>query len=228
VDVARALGIPEVIVPLYPGITSAVGLLTTDLKYDAIKTAFMTSESVDYARLNADFTAMQGQLAAQFKADGIAATDVTFVRAGDLRYVGQGYELRVPFPPGPLDAAAIARVCAAFHHLHKAEYGHVFAHSPIEIVNVRLTGIGSMPKIAPLQVTAHDTLADALVKTAACVFRVHGELTRIPTPFYQRERLAVGSAFAGPAVLLQHDTTTVAPPDTRVVVDAGGNLIIFV
>src|SRR5215510_9676789 len=170
VDVARALGIPEVIVPLYPGITSAVGLLTTDLKYDAIKTAFMTSESVEYARLNADFAAMQGQLAAQFKADGIAATDVTFVRAGDLRYVGQGYELRVPFPPGPLDAAAIARVCAAFHHLHKAEYGHVFAHSPIEIVNVRLTGIGSMPKIAPLQVTAHDTLADALVKMASCVF----------------------------------------------------------
>src|SRR5262252_1993028 len=228
VDVARALGIPEVIVPLYPGITSAVGLLTTDLKYDAIKTAFMTSDSVDYARLNADFATMQGQLAAQFKADGIAATDVTFVRAGDLRYVGQGYELRVPFPPGPLDTAAIAHVCAAFHHLHKVEYGHVFAHSPIEIVNVRLTGVGSMPKIAPPQVTAHDTLDDALVKTAPCVFRVHGELTSIPTPFYQRERLAVGVAFAGPAVLLQHDTTTVAPPDTRVVVDAGGNLIIFV
>ena len=214
--------------PRYPGITSAVGLLTTDLKYDAIKTAFMTIESVDYARLNADFAAMQGQLAAQFKADGIAATDVTFVRAGDLRYVGQGYELRVPFSPGSLDAAAIARVFAAFHHLHKVEYGHVFAHSPLEIVNVRLTGIGSMPKIAPPQVTARDTLDDALVKTASCVFRVHGELTRIPTPFYQRERLAVGVAFAGPAVLLQHDTTTVAPPDTHVVVDAGGNLILFV
>ena len=51
VEVARALGIPEVIVPRYPGITSAIGLLTTDLKYDAIKTAFMTSGSVDYAAL---------------------------------------------------------------------------------------------------------------------------------------------------------------------------------
>src|SRR5262249_18370780 len=50
VDVARALGIPEVIVPVYPGITSAVGLLTTDLKYDAIKNAFMTSDTLDYAR----------------------------------------------------------------------------------------------------------------------------------------------------------------------------------
>ena len=228
VEVARALGIPEVIVPRYPGITSAIGLLTTDLKYDAIKTAFMTSGSVDYLRLNADFAAMQAQLVTQYQADGIAASDVTFARSGDLRYVGQGYELRVSFPGGTLDSTAIERVFAAFQALHKAEYGHVFAHSPIEIVNIRLTGIGVMPKIAPPQVTEHGTLSDALVKTAPCVFRVNGGLARVETPFYHRERLAVGAAFAGPAVILQQDTTTIAPPGTRLVADAGGNLIIHV
>jgi N-methylhydantoinase A len=226
VDVALALGIPEVIVPLYPGITSAVGLLTTDLKYDAIKTAFMTSDSVDRERLNADFSIMQAQLEAQYRADGIAAADVTFARAGDLRYVGQGYELRVPFPPGCLDQAALDGVFAAFHDLHRAEYGHVFAHSPIEIVNVRLTGIGAMPKIAPPQVAAQGELADALVKTAPCMFRVQGELVRIDTPFYQRQGLALGATLEGPAVVVQKDTTTVAPPGTHLTTDAGGNLII--
>lgn len=226
VEVARALGIPEVIVPLYPGITSAVGLLTTDLKYDAIKTEFMTSDSVDETRLNTDFAAMQAQLAAQYSADGIATADVTFARAGDLRYVGQGYELRVPFPPGRLDKAALEGVFAAFHDLHQVEYGHVFSHSPIEIVNVRLTGIGTMPKIAPPQVVGHGDLADALVKVASCVFRVDGALIRIETPFYQRERLAIGSAMAGPAIVVQKDTTTVASPGTHLVADAGGNLII--
>jgi N-methylhydantoinase A len=228
VEVARALGIPEVIVPRYPGITSAIGLLTTDLKYDTIKTAFMTSGSVDYARLNADFAAMQAQLVMQYQADGITESDVTFARAGDLRYVGQGYELRVPFPGGTLDSTAIEQVFAAFQALHKAEYGHVFAHSPIEIVNIRLTGIGVMPKIAPPQATGHGALSDALVKTAPCVFRVNGELARVETPFYHRERLAVGATFAGPAVILQQDTTTIAPPGTRLVTDAGGNLIIHV
>jgi N-methylhydantoinase A/oxoprolinase/acetone carboxylase beta subunit len=228
VDVARALGIPEVIVPLYPGITSAVGLLTTDLKYDTLKTAFMPSDRVDCARLNADFAAMQAQLAMQDKADGIAAVDVIFARAGDLRYVGQGYELRVPFPSGNLDISAIEQVFAAFHELHKTEYGHVFTHSPIEIVNVRLTGIGVMPKIVPPQVCTHGGLDDALVKTAPCVFRVNGTLARIATPFYQRERLAVGMAFTGPAVVVQQDATTVAPPGTGLCVDAGGNLIIRV
>jgi N-methylhydantoinase A/oxoprolinase/acetone carboxylase beta subunit len=228
VEVARALGIPEVIVPRYPGITSALGLLTTDLKYDAIKTAFMTSDSVDYLRLNADFAAMQAQLVAQYQADGIEARDVTFARAGDLRYVGQGYELRVPFPGGTLDSSAMAQVFSAFQELHRTEYGHVFAHNPIEIVNIRLTGIGVMPKIAPPRVSGHGALAEALVKTAPCVFRVDGELARVETPFYHRERLAVGTSFAGPAVIIQQDTTTVAPPGTRLVAADGGNLIIHV
>ena len=104
----------------------------------------------------------------------------------------------------------------------------MFAHSPIEIVNIRLTGIGVMPKIAPPQGTGHGALTDALVKTAPCVFRVDGELARVETPFYQRERLAVGASFAGPAVIIQQDTTTVAPPGTRLVAAAGGNLIIHV
>ncbi|MGO4833168.1 hydantoinase/oxoprolinase family protein, partial [Rhizobiaceae sp. 2RAB30] len=93
-EVAAMLGIPEVIVPPYPGITSAMGLLTTDLKYDAIRTQFQVSGAVDLSRLNADCRAMEGQLAAQFEADRIPAEQVSFERIGDLRYVGQGYELK--------------------------------------------------------------------------------------------------------------------------------------
>ena len=95
--------------PRYPGITSAIGLLTTDLKYDAIKTAFMTSGSVDYLRLNADFAAMQAQLVTQYQADGIAASDVTFAQAGDLRYVGQGYGCASPSPAAPWTAPLLRR-----------------------------------------------------------------------------------------------------------------------
>jgi N-methylhydantoinase A len=125
-----------------------------------------------------------------------------------------------------LDKTALEGVFAAFHDLHQVEYGHVFSQSPIEIVNVRLTGIGAMPKIAPPQVVVHGDLADALVKVASCVFRVDGALRRIETPFYQRERLAIGAAMAGPAIVVQKDTTTVVLPGTHLVADAGGNLII--
>ncbi len=109
-EVAAMLEIPEVIVPPYPGITSAMGLLTTDLKYDVIRTQFQVSGSVDLNRLNADLTEMEAELAKQFDADRVPVGDVTFQPIGDLRYVGQGYELKIPFPAGTLTAAGLGQV----------------------------------------------------------------------------------------------------------------------
>jgi N-methylhydantoinase A len=108
-EVAAMLGFPEVIVPPYPGITSAMGLLTTDLKYDAIRTQFQVSDRVDLQRLNADIAAMETDLKQQFAADR-QSTSLSFVRDGDLRYVGQGYELKIPFPPGVVGEQELASV----------------------------------------------------------------------------------------------------------------------
>src|ERR1700733_1542781 len=96
VEVAAMLGFPEVIVPPYPGITSAMGLLTTDLKYDSIRTQFQVSGGVDLDRLNADIASMEAGLTARVAADPIPLSEVSFIRDGDLRYVGQGYELKIP------------------------------------------------------------------------------------------------------------------------------------
>jgi N-methylhydantoinase A len=225
-EVARALGIPEIIVPAYPGITSAVGLLTTDLKYDAVRTEFQAGDTIDLDRLNRDLAAMQEELARQLMADGVAAADAAFERSGDLRYVGQGYELRVPFPDGPLDPPALRQVLHSFGELHRVEYGHVFEASPIEIVNIRVSGIGHMPKIAASRPTGGGSLAEALVKTAPCAFRSNGQLATIMTPFYRRGLLPLGQKIAGPAIVLQTDSTTVVPPDATLTADESGNLIL--
>ena len=225
-EVARALGIPEIIVPAYPGITSAVGLLTTDLKYDAVRTEFQTSDGVDLDRLTADFAAMQTELARQLAADGVQPPDVSFQRAGDLRYVGQGYELRVPFPEGPLDFAVLDRVFVRFGDQHRAEYGHVFADNPIEIVNIRVTGIGRMPKIVPPRPREGGSLPRALVKTARCAFRTEDGLQTFSAPFYRRDALPLDEPIVGPAIILQTDSTTIVPPGAIVSADRSGNLII--
>jgi N-methylhydantoinase A len=226
VEVARALGIPEIIVPAYPGITSAVGLLTTDLKYDAIRTEFQAGDDVDLDRLNADFAAMQEELSRQLAADGVPPADAAFGRAGDLRYVGQGYELRVPFPGVAIDPAALAAVFTRFGELHRAEYGHVFADSPIEIVNIRVTGIGRMAKITAPRPPEGGNLAAALVKTAPCAFRLNGRLEMLKTPFYRRDALPLDEPIAGAAIILQTDSTTVVPPGATLVADRSGNLIL--
>jgi N-methylhydantoinase A len=226
VEVARMLDIPEVIVPPFPGITSAMGLLTTDLKYDVTRTQFQVSGAVDLDRLNADFAAMEAELAAQFEIDRIAAADVRFERIGDLRYVGQGYELKIAFPTGKITLEGLGGTFERFHKAHAAEYGHAFRDSPIEIVNLRVSGIGRMPKIEKLRPPEGGSLKEALVRTSSSVFRVDGRLEAFETPVYRRAALPVGEVFHGPAIILQKDSTTVIPPAASAVVDQSGSILI--
>jgi N-methylhydantoinase A len=227
-EVAAMLEIPEVIVPVYPGITSALGLLTTDLKYDAIKTEFQVRGSVDLPGLNEDFHAMEAGLAGQFTADGLAPSEVSFTRWADLRYVGQGYELRVAMPAGAVAAAGLEGAWQRFHELHHAEYGQSFPSSPIEIVNIRVSGVGRMPRIGALRAPRGTSLAKARVKTGRCVFRVNGALTQLDTAFYRRDRLPVDEIIAGPAIILQADSTTLIPPGSSARADRAGNLLIAI
>lgn len=225
-EVAAMLAIPEVIVPPYPGITSAMGLLVTDLKYDAVRTLFQTSGQFNLMRINADLAAMQDDLAERFAADKIAPDDVVYSRIGDLRYVGQGYELKVPIPDGQVDGAAMDAVLAAFHKAHADEYGHAFPQNPVEVVNLRVVGRGTMPRLAPQQVGKSGSLDLALLRHSETVFRVNGTLSPYVTAIYQRALLPVGKPFSGPAIVLQKDTTTVVPPGWQAEVHPAGSLIL--
>lgn len=227
-EVALMLGIPEVIVPPYPGITSAIGLLTTDLKYDVVRTSFAVSTNIDVARLNADLAAMEQSLRAQLAGEGIDAGDATFERSADARYVGQGYELRLTLPAGELDAGAVAAALERFHALHAQEYGHHFQSSPIELVNLRLTAIARVPKIGAPARPSGESLEKARLRTSKAVFRVGAALAEYDTALYDRTQLPVGQRIAGPAIVLQTDSTTVVPPHCVAEVHASGAMIIQV
>ncbi|MEM6663323.1 MAG: hydantoinase/oxoprolinase family protein [Pseudomonadota bacterium] len=227
-DVAAQLSIPEVIVPSHPGITSAMGLLTTDLQYDAIRTAFMFSTAMDHPRIEERFTDMEAALLDQYAADGVGAGRVSFRRTADIRYVGQGYELRIGVPDGAFDADSEAKVWAEFERRHKAEYGRSFPDSPMEIVNVRVTGIGKTEKITSQTAPSGGSLDAARLATRPSVFRVGSELQTIETVFYRRDALPLEQDIPGPAVILQQDSTTVVRPGDSFVADTAGNIIITI
>lgn len=226
-DVASELGIKEVIVPAFPGITSAVGLLTTDLKYDAIRTQFQVQGALDLQRLISAIAEMEDELGQRLTRDNVPASAMSFVRAADLRYVGQGYELRIPLPGGALGEATLEGLWTDFHRMHAREYGHGFAN-PIEIVNVRVTGLGQMPKIGRLGSPASGDLASAELRRGTCFFRVADAKGVYPTVFYARDRLPANASVPGPAIVLQRDATTVVPPGCRFEVRPSGNLVIIV
>ena len=219
-EVADSLGIPEVLVPPYPGITSAAGLLTSDLKYDQMRTVFQLQGAVDAERLNRELDGLEAELRGRLARDGVAESEISVIRALDCRYVGQGYELRVTLDDGPFTEAALDE----FHRLHEREYGSAYG-DPIEIVNARVTAIGKRPTLHELPVES-GTFEEALVGESEGHFRVGGQLQALTTRFYDRGKLPLDEAFDGPAVVFHLDTTTVVPPGWRARADRSGNLLL--
>lgn len=225
-EVAAMLEIPEVIIPPHPGITSATGLLTTDLKYEQFKTEFQVQGTTDLDRLRADFEHLERMLLQQYAQEGVARDQVRLARSGDLRYVGQGYELRAEIPDGHFNEQALDDVWQAFHQMHKSEYGHHFPNSLIEIVNIRVTGVGEAPSIGRPSPEFGASLEIARVKSGACLFRVDDKLQTFETAHYRRADLPVDAAIPGPAVILQRDTTIVVPPGWSASTERSGNIVI--
>ncbi len=140
----------------------------------------------------------------------------------DLRYRGQAYELPIPVPP-VLDEAALAQAAARFHAEHKARYGFDQPFVPVEVVTLRVTALGRLPK-PPLE-PAPEEGEDASAAVVA-VRPVYFDDGYRETPVYDRSRLRPGNRVEGPALILQADCTTVLHPGQSLRVDGFGNLII--
>jgi N-methylhydantoinase A/oxoprolinase/acetone carboxylase beta subunit len=180
----------------------------------------MIQGAVDAELINRELDELAAELVERLERDGASPGNVRVERALDCRYVGQGYELRIPIGNVGLTDATFD----AFHRAHRDEYGHAFG-DPIEIVNLRVTASGERPKLTQVEVGS-GTLAEATLGEATSVWRVDGELVALPTRHLLREKLPIGEAVAGPAVVFQRDTTIVVPPGWSAVATAEGVVLL--
>jgi N-methylhydantoinase A len=185
-----------------------------------MRTVFMVEGSIDSARIDRELAVLEQELGARLETDGIPATNVVVTAGLDCRYVGQGYELRVPLPSGRFSETALAE----FHRLHDLEYGHAF-QDPIEIVNLRVSAVGSRAKVGRLPLPS-GSLEEALVGEGSGVFRENGSLGSLSTRYYERWRLPQDVTLSGPAVIFQRDTTVLVPPRWAARAEASGNLVL--
>ena len=139
----------------------------------------------------------------------------------DLRYVGQNFELAVPFAIEALPDAAGLR--AHFFAAHEAAYGYCNPDDPVEIVNFRLTARGRLHRPPPPEPVASTTAAPEWVEEREVWF---GPDAALSTPVFERAALAPGQRFTGPAVIEQLDATTLVFPGDRASIDAAGNILI--
>ena len=227
-EIAREMGIPAVVIPPAPGLTSAQGLLTSDVVYEQSRTVMASSAERDGERVEADFAALEAEIAGQLRADRFEDAEIELTRQADCRYVGQGYELRSDAPPGPMNKDSWRMIRTGFDAAHKRQYGKDFPEKPVQIVNIRVQGRGRTADLTPAHLTPSPDAdaSGAQTGTRLAVFVHDGDPETLDTPRYDRAKLRPGHRLTGPAIVDQMDTTTVIPPGFSGLVDPAGNIVL--
>lgn len=225
--VAEELGMRRILVPPRPGAFSALGLLCTDVVHDYIRSELKPLADVTPEHAEGVFGQLEAKACEELKAEGMDPASATFLRELDLRYTGQGYELRTSLDglfTDCLTAAALAAARERFDERHAQIHGHAAKERPVEVVSYRLRVRVDVPKYQPKQ----DAPPKAQPAIAAKGTRkVHfGGRSAVDAALYERDKLGVGAVVAGPAIVEQFDATTVIPAGWTGRVDGFRNLIL--
>lgn len=225
-EIAAELEVPHVLVPASPGIIAAIGLIATDESYEFVATSRFKMVDADPAAIQKSFERLEQQAHDQLDAEEVSDERRRIQWLADARYEGQGYEIRFEVPRDIVDENWVKTAEDAFHDAHYEEYGHRFANGTVEVINIRVEASAVMDELPTPESTATGTLSDALLEKRPVTFDHEGAATTMDTPFYDREKMSVGTEFTGPAVIEQYDSTAVVPPGFSGTVDASGNLVI--
>ncbi|MEX0923669.1 MAG: hydantoinase/oxoprolinase family protein [Rhodovibrionaceae bacterium] len=222
--VAKSLGFQAVLVPPYPGLGSAMGLILTDIRHTYLQSRPGLLETYDTGVIAKLFGDLCAKAAAEAETEGTPLDDLRFDRFLELRYVGQGYELPIPCPENLSDSDK-DELCRRFHEQHEKVFGHAATDSPVELVNCRVDSIATLPKLQlPKAPAARRGEAIPQKGSRQVYFGDAGGLAE--TPVYERSALHQGDRILGPAIIDQADSTTVLLPQQTLEVDGYGNLIL--
>lgn len=217
---ADELEISTVLVPAMPGAFSAWGMLSGDIRHDAVATFFRGLHDAD-GHLAEVAKRLESEIQDLLELDGVVAEAVRFEAAADLRYEGQEYSLTLPLRPEEIARTgedAAARIAARFHAAYLERYGHASADAPIEFVAVRVTGVAVLDKAAPRE----DGLAGSGEPLGSGRMRFQGE--DVEATIHRRQ--SVVGPVAGPAIVLEDTGTTVVDPGWTIRPVAGGHLVL--
>lgn len=228
VSLAEAIAAKNVISPIHPGITAATGLLVTDLKYEYTASTLVVinnATDAEFSKINAALDELVAKADKQFDVDGIPTEARRHERIAECRYAGQGFELRAKIPDGPVNADSVSAIIDSFYAEHKKVYGHAFKDQMCEVITLRVIATAEIETLEiPQLKTGGDTNPErALMSTRKTVFDSGDE---VDTPRYRRADLLAGDTVTGPAIIIQHNSTTVVPPGYGANVEAFGDLLI--
>ena len=227
---ARSLEMERVIVPRFPGLFSAFGLLVADFEYYGVRTTVGLDAGMDKNTLSRLYKELTEGLRENWRADGLSDESVFVQKLADLRYLGQSSELTVPCPEGPITEETPGILQVLFKQEYARTYGVEDIEERVQLVNLRLTATGRRKQSNPLD-SANAIISGAHVQSRK--WQAHQrdayfgpDYGLIETPILARSDLATNSAHEGPIIIEEYDTTIVIPPQCSVILDEWQNVII--
>lgn len=220
VDVARELGVPEVIVPPGQGAFSALGMMMADVQHDLSRTSVTALSELDPATVDAAYAGMEEEAHGLLESEGFDPDSRRFERTVDARYAGQEHSVGVPFPTGDADPAGT--IADRFARLHERQYGHVM-NDPVEVTTLRMRAVGVVDKPDLPTVPVRER-GNAEPTGTRPVHEPGG--TVVDYALYAREDFRQGDRIAGPAVVAEHTATTVLHAGDTLEVGRYGELVI--
>ncbi|MBI4338187.1 MAG: hydantoinase/oxoprolinase family protein [Chloroflexi bacterium] len=225
--VAAKLNMRRVVCPRSAGVASSLGLLVAPPKMDLVRAYPARLDELDWEYLAQVYREMEEELRARLAEVGVKTEEVELVRVADMRYVGQGHEVHVRLPDGPLSKASLGPIMERFQAVYQTIFGRVTPGVRVEGINWRLFAQGKARPLPPLGGIgpASSKQKDAALKGTRAVYfpEYQGYHT---TPVYDRYRLPPSVVYAGPAVVEERESTTVVGPSGKFHADATGNLVI--
>ncbi len=214
---AESLSIPRVLVPRHPGLTSALGLLLADVVKDHSRTVMWHQDEVTDERLAETYGQLEAQLWRAWQEEQLPKAGTRVEWAMDVRYVGQSYELTIEHDPR---TSSWADAVARFHAAHRARFQHAHPDRPVEVVTLRVRL--RLPSPQPDLSWSGGTQSPQPIDLRP----VRWDRGWAETPLFRRDDLAQGVVLAGPALVVQLDSTVPVPPGWRAEADGWGNLIL--
>lgn len=226
--VAREIGIRKVIIPRAPGHFSAFGMLFSDIRYDFVRTWFISLDGLAFDKFESVYRELEQQGREAIAASAIQPREITVQRSLDMRYVGQEHSVTVDIPQEYFDKQNRKAIKTLFDTVHAQRYGTSAPDEAAEIASLRttITGIVEKPGIEEIEKGADTPINDACTGHRKAYFNSGDGF--VDTPTFARARLLAGNRIAGPALVEEHASTTVVLPGDSVEVDAIGNLVISI
>jgi N-methylhydantoinase A len=219
---AEKLGVQQIIVPSGAGVGSAIGFLQAPIAYEITRSAALDLENFDAPRANGLLRAMERDARAVVE-PAVGDEKLRVIRIADFRYVGQGHEIRVTLPEGPLKSSDGPKLRQAFESLYKVLYGLIIPKMEIEAVTWSVTVSSTPPKVK----RAGRPKAAKAPKSRKQRQVYDPDLGKVVSmPVYWRFDMPPGTRIKGPAIIAENETSTLVGSNFRARLDSLGYIVI--